>query len=90
MIKTAKGLIKLYMNLFGFKGLTTPWKQIYVIEGYENSQWLINHEQMHLQQMHRDGWLFFHLRYFYYTIRYGYWNNPYEIEARQAENNNFT
>ena len=90
MVKIAKGLIKLYMNLFGFKGLTTPWKQIYVIEGYEKSQWLINHELKHIEQMERDGWFKFHIIYFLYLLKYGYFNNPYEIEARNAENSNYT
>lgn len=88
--KTAKGLIKLYMQTFGFRGLATPWKQIYAMPGYENAQWLLNHERMHIEQMQRDGWLRFHLMYFYYLLRYGYINNPYEIEARNAEGVNYT
>jgi hypothetical protein len=90
MIKIAKGLIKLYMQMFGFKGLTTPWKQIYIMEGYENSQWLIRHELKHIEQMQRDGWFTFHIMYFYYLLKYGYYENPYEIEARNAENKLYT
>lgn len=83
--KTATGPILWYMNLFGFKGLFTPWKQIYVKAGYEDVEWLLRHERKHLEQLERDGWWMFHLKYFYWTLRYGYWNNPYEFEARIAE-----
>jgi hypothetical protein len=32
------------------------------------------------------GVLRFYLTYGWYTLRYGYWNNPMEVEAREAEN----
>ena len=83
--KTATGLILWYMNLFGFKGLATPWKQIYMVAGYEDADWLLRHERMHLEQMERDGWLWFHLKYIFWSIQHGYWDNPYEREARAAE-----
>lgn len=83
--KTATGLILWYMNLWGFKGLTTPWKQIYVVAGYQDCDWLLRHERKHLEQMDRDGWVMFHLKYIWYTLRDGYWDNPYEVEARSAE-----
>lgn len=83
--KIATGLILQYMKVCGFKGVTTFWKQIYVLAGYENTEWLLRHERAHLMQMEREGWLWFHLTYTWYLLRYGYINNPYEIEARQAE-----
>lgn len=83
--KIATGIVLWYMNLFRFKGVTTFWKQIYVVKGYENDARLLRHERKHLEQMERDGWLKFHLKYTFWLIRFGYWNNPYEIEARQAE-----
>lgn len=83
--KTATGLILWYMNLFGFKGLATPWKQIYMAPGFEDAEWLLRHERKHLEQMERDGWIGFHLKYLWYTLRHGYWDNPYEVEARAQE-----
>lgn len=83
--KTATGPILWYMNLFGFKGLATPWKQIYMAPGFEDAEWLLRHERMHLEQMERDGWAGFHLKYLWYTLQYGYWDNPYEVEARAQE-----
>ena len=46
---------------------------------------LVKHEKVHIKQQLR-GWLIgFYVKYLYYNIRYGYWNNPYEVEARQGE-----
>lgn len=83
--KIATGLVLWYMNLFGFKGVATFWGQIYVVQGFENDDRLLRHERMHLEQMKRDGWLRFHAKYSWYLIRFGYWRNPYEVEARAAE-----
>lgn len=83
--KIATGLILWYMNLCGFKGVTMFWKQVYVVDGFQDCDWLLRHERTHIMQMERDGWGRFHLTYFWYLLRYGYWNNPYEIEARAAE-----
>lgn len=44
------------------------------------------HEDKHKEQWRRDGRILFALKYLWYTLRYGYLDNPYEIEARIAEN----
>lgn len=84
-IRTATGLITAYMNLCGFKGWTSFWGVIYVLPGYESNQRLLRHERRHLEQIEREGRLLFALKYSWRTIRYGYWRNPYEVEARAAE-----
>ena len=43
------------------------------------------HEDCHKAQWAKDG-LCFMIKYLWYSARLGYWNNPYEIEARKAEN----
>ena len=43
------------------------------------------HEDKHKEQYRREGWLKFVVKYLYYQIKYGYYNNPYEVEARAAE-----
>lgn len=43
---------------------------------------LLAHELAHVRQWQRDAW--FPLRYTVATLRHGYWNNPYEVEARRA------
>ena len=81
-VKTATGLIKLYMSLMGYKGWTSFWDTIYMYPGYENNEALIKHEMVHIEQIKREGRIKFFFKYTYYWIRYGYKNNPYEVEAR--------
>lgn len=41
-----------------------------------------NHENAHKVQILRDG-VVFYFNYLYWNLRYGYENNPYEVEARR-------
>lgn len=41
------------------------------------------HEDDHVDDIKAEGWYIFYPKWFYYTIRYGYWNNPYEVKARK-------
>ena len=43
---------------------------------------LIKHELVHVKQVQRLGWFKFYFLYLWYSIRYGYENNPFEVEAR--------
>ncbi len=46
---------------------------------------VLRHEKIHLKQQ-LNGWLIgFYIKYFYYQWKYGYQNNPYEIEAYKQE-----
>jgi len=85
MTHTAAGLILWYMRLCNFQGWTSFWGAIYLAPGYEQDQRLLRHERQHLAQMRRDGKLIYLIKYSYWLLRYGYRNNPYEIEARAAE-----
>lgn len=85
-VKTAKGLIRAYMRLCGFAGWTSFWNTVYVLPGRESDQRLLRHERCHLEQIQRDGRLVFAVKYLWWLRRHGYWNNPYEIQARAAEN----
>lgn len=51
-----------------------------------NEAWW-QHEMVHVAQYQRYGFMPFLFRYFWYTLRFGYKNNPLEIEARAAEKN---
>ena len=86
-VKTAPKPLAWLMKQFGFRGWTSFWNTIYVIPGYEHATWLINHEKKHLEQIERDGILKFSVKYTYWLLKYGYKDNPYEIEARAAEHN---
>lgn len=46
---------------------------------------LLRHEVMHVHQWKRFGALLFLWKYITYSIKYGYFNNPLEVEARKAE-----
>ena len=49
----------------------------------KNDEELLYHERVHIKQQLRGLIVFFAIKYLYYLIRYGYWNNPYEVEARK-------
>ena len=51
-----------------------------------NEPW-VRHELCHIRQFEEHGFLLFILKYLVESIRHGYHNNKYEIEAREAENN---
>ena len=85
-VRTAHGLIAAYMNLCGFKGWASFWRTIYVLPGNETNQRLLRHERKHLEQIGRDGRILFSIKYLWWLCRYGYCNNPYEVEARAAGN----
>lgn len=56
-----------------------------VAEDGVSEQWR-RHEDWHKHQWKRDGYINFAIKYLWYQVRYGYENNPYEIEARKKEN----
>ena len=60
-------------------------RNVYFAEpGKDLPQFLFRHELEHAYQQIRYGCFRFYLKYFYYSLRYGYENNPYEVEARSA------
>lgn len=62
-----------------YKGLAI-WPFIFMVD--PTNEKLLRHEMVHIEQQKR-GWLIgFYIKYFYYQWKYGYYNNPYEVEAR--------
>ncbi len=51
----------------------------------KNKKW-VKHELCHIKQFGQHGFLFFIFKYLMESFRNGYYNNKYEIEAREAEN----
>ena len=45
----------------------------------------VKHELCHVKQFQQNGYLFFIAKYLWESIKHGYRNNKYEIEARKAE-----
>ncbi|ATN93410.1 hypothetical protein [Pseudoalteromonas phage J2-1_QLiu-2017] len=82
-VKEATGLVLWLLDLFGMVGWTSVWDVIYIKKEQIGNKTLIRHEQVHAWQIQRDGRVVQPIKYLYYTLKYGYRNNPYEIEARQ-------
>ena len=80
------GLIPRIGGLLGRMGgaaaAVTLGRTIVVNPGARLSRQLLVHELTHVRQWRDDP--LFPLRYTLATIRHGYINNPYEVEARQA------
>lgn len=74
------------MKLMKFYGWTSFWNTIYYLdeESFKNYR-LYKHEMKHIEQMQKDGKFVFGVKYLYFISTVGYENNPYEIEARKAE-----
>lgn len=53
-------------------------------EFLENKRWL-KHELCHLQQFKQHGYIMFVIKYLWESLKNGYYNNKFEIEARKAE-----
>jgi hypothetical protein len=53
-------------------------------EFLQNKQWVL-HELKHIEQFKQHGFFSFIFLYLWESLRHGYTNNKYEIEARVAE-----
>jgi len=51
-------------------------------EALVNPNWR-RHEECHKAQIRKEGFIFY-VKYIYFNILFGYWDNPYEIEARKC------
>ncbi len=51
---------------------------------------LFRHEMEHVYQVRRDGWFTFYAKYLWHLYKFGYMDHPYEIEAREKENEPLT
>jgi hypothetical protein len=89
-IKENSWLAKLASKKLGTNNCAIVWKQTVHLynaskgELLQNEAWL-RHELAHVTQWKQHGTWRFLLKYSWYSIRFGYYNNPFEIEARHAE-----
>ena len=51
---------------------------------------LFRHELEHVYQVRQFGWFRFYLTYIWYSLRYGYRDNPFEIAASVVEGESLT
>jgi len=82
-VKSAKHLVKWWLKLTGYQGITLPPFGIYVLNFNPK---LIKHEQVHWLQYEKLGIVKFYVKYLWLLAKHGYKNHPMEIEARQYEN----
>lgn len=88
-VKPAVLLFKWFLEFFNYGAITLPWGVIYMrdeliqipLSAYTIA--LTKHEQVHAEQIQRDGAIKFCVKYLWYNLRYGYIANPYELEARR-------
>ena len=52
----------------------------------KDEKW-VRHELCHVAQFRKYGFLTFSLKYLWESMRHGYYNNCFEVEARAAEAN---
>ena len=50
-----------------------------------DARW-VKHEMCHIKQFEQHGFFLFVLKYLWESLRVGYYNNKFEVEAREAEN----
>ena len=81
-MKTAPMPVLWFLKLAGALAVTTPWKTVYCRPGQELNYALAAHEAVHVAQIERDGAIKWTAKIFWYLLRYGYVNSPYEVEAR--------
>jgi len=68
----------------GFIGITLPPFGIFINADYKDNARLIRHETCHWRQAQDLGAMMFYLKYLWFSIRYGYYDNPMEVAARAA------
>lgn len=81
-IVEAKLFFKWFLTKFNYGAITTPWRTIYVRKDKMGDEGLINHELVHISQIEKYGPVVWTIKYLYYNFKYGYYNNPFEVEAR--------
>ncbi len=50
----------------------------------KDERW-VKHELCHVKQFQQNGFISFIAKYLWESIKHGYYNNKYEVEAREAE-----
>lgn len=76
-----------FFHLIRRKAMILPGRRIVMLAYMMYEKDLINHECMHIEQVERLGsYSRFAAWYSWYFLRYGYYDNPFEIEAREYAN----
>lgn len=84
-MKPARGPILWWLKSSRYKAITLPPFGIYALPEHLDNERLQRHEQEHWRQYQANGTFKFYVKYLWYTLRHGYLNNPWEVQARAAE-----
>jgi hypothetical protein len=69
--------------LFGHDAVTLA-KWVFINNKSFTDTRLRKHEARHVYQFSQEPFTFW-FKYLYYQVKYGYWDNPYEKDARSFE-----
>lgn len=93
VVKKARFPFNLILWLFFIKNHKGAYHEVAMVNPFTSNiitigdnlitQDMYKHELCHVEQIKREGRLKFIFKYLYYNIKYGYINNPYEVEARE-------
>jgi hypothetical protein len=72
-----------FLRRYGFYAIWMPWRRVYCLDDRVMEDPVIReHERVHSEQAEREGLVIFCASYLFWIARRGYWDNPYEVEAR--------
>jgi hypothetical protein len=80
--RPAGHVIRLFLRATGYTGICLPPFGIFILSECMHNSALVQHEQCHWRQAQRMGVARWAITYLWYNLRYGYQNNPLEVEAR--------
>ena len=81
-VRVAGRVLAWMLRKTGRWAICLPPVGIYLLPDHYYDRELIRHEGRHWLQYERMGLLKFYAAYAWYTLRYGYDNNPMEVDAR--------
>lgn len=84
-IRVSRGPLRWWLKLWGFDGMCLPPLGIFILAEHVDHPRLRRHEMRHWEQAREMGALRFYATYLWYAVRYGYRNNPLELDACRAE-----
>ena len=82
-IQTARHVVRWVLRRTGYGAITMPWQTVYVLPERVKDAGLIKHEMVHVEQIKRLGAWRWTWQYLSGLARYGYTDNPLEVEARK-------
>jgi hypothetical protein len=74
-----------WMQKCNIAGMVVWPKMMFAMPLEDVPRSLFKHELQHVYQIMREGPFWFYLKFFLYSLRYGYKQNPFEVEAREAQ-----